>query len=224
MNMNLKLGVLGVVVTLLVCVSAFGREDLVEKGKSYYYSGKFELAKLSFEKALRSVTNEEILLMLGNSYLATGDYKKAIEAFRHGKTISQREWVFEFNLGYTYYVLRDYTNSLRSFLAVREKVPMFGKTYWFGGMSALRVVDISTTVELWEKYLEIEPRGEESENIRKALALLKEFGTNAIPEILASSGGEFMDIDLLIRGVENGFEIKGEQKTLEDVSLEDIEK
>lgn len=210
---------------ILIALINFGFSDeFFEKGKNYYLSGNFELAKISLEKALKTTTNDEILLMLGNSYLATKEYKKAIEIFKEGIITSTKSWIFEFNLGYAYYVSKEFTNSLNYFLLVKDKVPSFSKTYWFGGMSALRMIDIDTTINLWEKYLEIAPNGEESDNIRKALALLREFGTNAIPEILASSKGELSDIDTLIQGIENGFEIKGEQKTLEDTSLEDIEK
>lgn len=204
----------------MLCISAFGNE-LIEKGKNYYFSGNFEMAKLSFERVLKTTTNDDILLMLGNSYLATGEYKKAIQTFQIGAQRSSKNWVFEFNLGYAYYVIGDYSNSITYFLSAKEKSPNFSKTYWFGGMASLRIIDIDTTINLWEKYLEIAPNGEESDNIRKALALLKENGTNAIPEIIASSKD---DIESLIGGIENGFDIKQDQKTLEDTSLEDIER
>ncbi|MEN2998198.1 MAG: hypothetical protein ABDH28_04105 [Brevinematia bacterium] len=217
-----RLIVFGVIILCLSSVMV--ANEMIEKGKSYYFSGNFELAKISLEKALKSTTNDEILLMLGNSYLATGEPRKAINIFKEGIYLGSRGWIFEFNLAYAYYAVKDYTNSLSHFLSVKEKMPSFSKTYWFGGMSALRIADVSTTVFLWERYLEIAPGGEESENIRKALALLKEFGTNVIPEILKELAGESSDLELLIKGIENGFEIKSEQKTLEDTSLEDIEK
>ncbi|MFN4244580.1 MAG: tetratricopeptide repeat protein [Brevinematia bacterium] len=198
--------------------------EVIEKGKKYYFSGNFELAKLSFERAIKTTTNDELLLMLGNTYLATGDYKKAIETFKSGMILSSKEWVFEFNLAYSHYVMRDFTNSLNYFLSVIDKSPKFSKSYWFGGMASLRMINIPTTITLWEKYLEISPNGEESENIRKALALLKEYGTNAIPEIIADTKKEILDIESLIEPIGNGLEIKSEQKTLEDTSLEDIEK
>ncbi len=215
--------ILVITIILYLAQPSFSNE-LFEKAKNYYFSGNFELAKMSLEKIIKTTTNDEILLMLGNTYLATGDYKKAIEIFKNATLISKKEWVFEFNLAYSYYAIKDFTNSLNYFISVINKYPKFSKTYWFGGMSALRVIDINTTINLWEKYLELSPNGEESENIRKALSLLKEHGTNAIPEILLEAKGESLDIESLIEGVKNGIEIKGEQKILEDTSLEDIEK
>lgn len=213
---------LTVSILLILSLNALGNE-IIEKAKSYYYSSNFEMAKILLERIIKTTTNDEILLMLGNSYLATKDYKKAVETFKSGVMFGQKTWVFEFNLGYAYYASKDYSNSLFYFNIVKDKVPNFSKTYWYGGMSSLRLLDIDTTIDFWERYLQISPNGEEAENIRKALALLKEFGTNAIHDIMLDKD-EFEDIESLIGDIKNGFEIKSEQQTLEDTSLEDIEK
>ncbi|MCX8096369.1 MAG: tetratricopeptide repeat protein [Spirochaetes bacterium] len=218
----MKSFVLVISTLLILSLNALGNET-IEKAKSYYYSSNFEMAKILLERIIKTTTNDEILLMLGNSYLATKDYKKAVEIFKSGVIIGQKTWVFEFNLGYAYYTSKDYSNSLFYFNLVKDKAPNFSKTYWYGGMSSLRLLDADTTINFWERYLQISPDGEESENIRKALALLKEFGTNAIHDII-SEKDEFEDIDALIGDIKNGFEIKSEQQTLEDTSLEDIEK
>ncbi|MGB9621727.1 MAG: hypothetical protein ACPL4C_04745, partial [Brevinematia bacterium] len=68
-----------------------------------------------------------------------------------------------------------------------------------------------------------DPNGEESDNIRKAIALLKNYGTNAIPEIIADLKG-LSGIDNVIEKIKNGYEIKQDKKTLEDTSFEGIEK
>ncbi|MGC8766332.1 MAG: tetratricopeptide repeat protein [Brevinematia bacterium] len=199
--------------------------DFFQKGKEYYFSGNFEMAKLSFEKSLRQgFTNEELILMLGNSYMATGEIEKSISTFVKGlELFSDKSWVFEFNLGYAYYVFKDYTNSFKYLSRVIESNPSFSKTYWFGGMASLRMLDIDSTINLWERYLQIDPNGEESDNIRKAIALLKDYGTNAIPEIIADLKG-LSGIDNVIEKIKNGYEIKQDKKTLEDTSFEGIEK
>lgn len=214
--------VLIISIVSILSLKASGNET-IEKAKSYYYSSNFEMAKILLERVIKTTTNDEILLMLGNSYLATKDYKKAAETFKSGVILGQKTWVFEFNLGYAYYTSKDYSNSLFYFNLVKDKVPNFSKIYWYGGMASVRLLDVDTTINFWERYLQLSPNGEESENIRKALALLKEFGTNAIQYII-SEKDEFDDIDALIGDIGNGFEIKSEQQTLEDTSLEDIEK
>lgn len=210
---------------LLVFVDFGFANEFFDKGKGYYLSGNFEMAKLSFEQALRrGFTNDELILMLGNSYMATGEKEKATSIFLKGLEFrNDRSWVFEFNLGYAYYVFRDYTNSFRYFSRVIESNPSFSRTYWFGGMASLRMLDVDSTINLWEKYLQIDPNGDESDNIRKAISLLKEYGTNAIPEVIADLRG-LGDIDAIIGQISNGYELNQEQKTIEDTSLEGIEK
>ncbi|MCX8028649.1 MAG: hypothetical protein N2712_01470 [Brevinematales bacterium] len=215
--------VIFILLLVYLSLNAFSNE-LLDKGRNHYYSGNFEMAKVFLERAYKSITNDEIILMLGNSYLATKDYKKALEIFKTGTMFSSRDWIFEFNLAYLYYVSGDFSNSVKHFISVRDKNPKFPKTYWFGGMSSIMLLDVDTTISLWEDYLRLAPNGEESDNIRKALELLKTSGTNAIPEIVAKSKDTSDNIEELIKGIENGFEIKSEKRQIEDTSLEEIEK
>jgi len=197
--------------------------EFYTKATNLYYNRNFDMAKIVLEKLLKEETNEEILLMLGNSYMATGEVDKAITTFKEGIILSKMDWVFMFNTGYAYYLKKDYTNSLNYFHQCISKNSSFSKSYWYGGMASINMLDVATTISLWGKYLEIDPNGEESENIRKALELLKAYGTNAIPEIVRKQTGQ-EDIDKLIEGLQNGVNLQTEQKTIEDTSLEEIEK
>lgn len=197
--------------------------DFYSKATNFYYNKNFDMAKIVLEKLIKETTNEEILLMLGNSYMVTGEFDKAITTFKEGILLEQMDWVFTFNTAYAYYLKKEYTNSLSYFRQTISKNPSFPKSYWFGGMASINILDVDTTISMWEKYLEIAPNGEESENIRKALELLKAYGTNAIPEIVRKITGE-EDLDKLIEGLGNGVDLKTEQRTIEDTSLEEIEK
>ncbi len=222
-----------IIFLFLIVVSSSGSSNL-DKAKEYYYKGQFFLSASLFEKLLKeNPYDEEILLMLGNSYVAIKEIDKSVETFKRGLSFSTNAWIFLFNLGYAYYLLGDYTNSLDAFYKVMSVNANFPRSYWFGGMSSLRVADVNTTINLWEKYLEIAPNGEESSNIALALKILKEKGTNAIPEILREIEEKesklktpediLSDLDKFINNGHSGVQVQTGE-TLEDTSLEDIEK
>lgn len=227
---------------MFFCSYIFPYVNYFEQGKKFYFQKEFTLAKLSFEYAIQEgITNEELLLYLGNSCVSVKDFTNAIKYLKEGlKYSSLRKFVFLYNLGCIYYMLKDYNNSYDHFRLSYESNPSFSKAHWLAGMASLRKKDINTTIKEWETYITMEPNGEESENIKKALKYLKEkpeevlklleemekkLQLQAQPKPEEKKEEEIIDISKILESLPEEVQPKVREKPLkEEKSLEEVEK
>lgn len=146
-------------------------------GLDYYSAQKFLLSIGAFKKAIQSgMTDAEVYFYLGNAYLNNEDYGKSIESYQTAFESSLKvdfQAVALHNMAYAYYLERDYTNAIKYFNHAYELNNALTQTFWFKGMAYYQLRDKQDVIREWENYLSLTPTGEQSDNIRAALAILK---------------------------------------------------
>jgi len=205
-------------------------------GLQHYNNKKFLLAIGSFKKTIESgINNEKVYFYLGNSYAFIENYDKAIESLKYAyEFASDNEFksLILHNLGYVYYLKKDYKKCINNLNMAYQINTNLNQVFWYKGMAFFKLKDKNNTILEWERYLELEPNGKESDNIRRALAILKakDFSFEkdegrVISEISNSSKDKKIEVMPLI-DVENVLEnVKPEDKgKVSDETLEDIEK
>ncbi len=147
------------------------------KGLKYYSEMKFLSAIGSFNKAIEEGEKDpKIYFLLGNSYANIEDYDRALDKYNSSLELTSDglfQSVITHNIGYVYFLKKDYKSSIdylsRAYLMNTNLVQAF----WFKGMAYYKLKDKPDTIKEWEGYLDRAPQGPQSENIRKALAILK---------------------------------------------------
>ncbi|MCX7821156.1 MAG: hypothetical protein N2258_05710 [Brevinematales bacterium] len=207
-----------------------------ERGLELYASKKFLMAAGSFKKAIDSgFQNEKVYFYLGNSYAFIENYDKAIENLKMANELSENQKFKSLaihNIGYVYYLKKDYKKCINYLNMAYSINTNLNQVFWYKGMAFYKLKDKDNTIIEWERYLELAPNGEESDNIRRALAILKskDFSFEKDGDkIIVSDGLSDKDkkIDVLplidVEGVLE--EIKPEDKgKVSDEALEEIEK
>ncbi len=193
----------------------------------FYKQQKFLLSIGSFKKALSlDYKTPEVYFYLGNALVASQSFEKGAMHYKIALEMdvsSDLQSVLLFNLGNSYYHLRDYTNSIRYFDDAYAVNSSRVESFWLKGMAYYELRDKALTIESWENYLALAPGGPQSDNIRRALALLKAEGFQ-FPEDPSKKNTERKnDIDLVnIEGVLDKVELEDKGKA-EDTELEELE-
>ncbi len=147
------------------------------KGTQYYSDKKFLLAIGSFKKAIEDgFKDPKVYFLLGNSYANAEDYDGAIEQYNESyKLTSDQEFqsVITHNIGYVYFLKKDYKSSIDYLSRSYQMNTNLVQAFWFKGMAYYRLKDKPDTIKEWEDYLDRAPQGPQSDNIRRALAILK---------------------------------------------------
>ncbi len=191
----------------------------------------------SFKKAIEAgQQDEKIYFYLGNCYAFIENYEKALENLKLSSELTEEmkfKSIVLHNIGYVYYLKKDYRKSINYLNQAYQVNTNLNQVFWYKGMAFFRLKDKENTISEWEKYLELEPEGKQSDNIRKALAILKakdfSFEKDEEKIIGGFNSREKGDIKIEIQpliDVEGVLEeIKPEDKgKLSDEELEEIEK
>lgn len=233
---------------LLLCSATYGYslgETEFTNGIEYYKQEKILLSIGSFKQAItKGYANADVYFYLGNAYLKNSDFDKAIEYYN---TAFETALSFElqaksaFNLGFVYYLNEDYTNSSKSFDMAYGLDESIVQSFWLKGMATYQMQDKDSTITAWENYIELAPEGQQSDEIREALKLLKaedfdfpplegsddalfaaddDEGTNNSNQTTGSQGSSESLID--ISGVLDDLETE-DQGLAEDLEFEDLE-
>ena len=161
------------------------------KGIRYYSENKFLLAIGSFKKAIGDGLNDpKVYFFLGNSYANNGDNDKAIEQFKLSLELADDpvlQSLITHNIGYVYYLMKDYKSSIDYLSRAYQMNSNLVQSFWYEGMAYYRLKDKANTIKEWEEYLDKDPQGPQSDNIRKALDILKTGKFNIEKDILFSS-------------------------------------
>ncbi len=209
-------------------------EDVFEKGLGFYKEKRFLLAIGAFRNAAELGNKDpKLYLLLGNSYVGIDDYDKAIESYQKGLQSGlplAYYGVYYFNLGYTYGLKKLYREAVNTFDQALAYDTNLTHAYWYKGMLYYKMRDRTNTIREWETYLAVNPTGPQSDNIRRALELLRDPNfnfpddlvknpmdrptntENIVPEPLIDISGALGDY------------IPEDKGKAEDTSLEDIEK
>ncbi len=146
-------------------------------GIEYYRAEKFLLSIGAFRKAIQSGMNDpEVYFYLGNAYMVNEDFDKSLSSFQTAFESSLKtdfQAVVLYNMGYVYYLKKDYTNSIKYFNNAYELNGALNQTFWYKGMAYYQLHNRNSVINEWENYLTAAPNGEQSDNIRAALALLR---------------------------------------------------
>jgi tetratricopeptide (TPR) repeat protein len=146
-------------------------------GMSYYKQRRFLLSIGSFQKAIDAGYREpEVYFYLANAFReiesldsAIQNYQLAIDMSRNNRFRSTAM----VNLANAYYAKRDFTNAIQTLNRAYNLNRNLGQVFWFKGLAYFRLHDKTNTIKEWENYLALLPDGEQSDNIRKILAILK---------------------------------------------------
>ncbi|MGC8765526.1 MAG: tetratricopeptide repeat protein [Brevinematia bacterium] len=229
--------IITVLLLLLFSEFTYSSEQDYINGIEYYKNKKFLMAIGSFKKVLESgKQDEKIYFYLGNCYAFIENYDKALESLKISGELAEDlkfKSIVIHNIGYVYYLKKDYKKSINYLNQAYQINTNLNQVFWYKGMAYFKLKDKENTISEWEKYLELEPDGKESDNIRKALAILKakdfsfekDEGKIMVEISSGEKGGEKIEVMPLI-DVEGVLEeIKPEDKgKLSDEALEEIEK
>jgi tetratricopeptide (TPR) repeat protein len=171
----------GCVAFLLLALPLFSYasdgDDLYKRGLDFYQDHKFLLATGSFRKALDEGRKDALVyLYLGNCYVQQGDFDRALDSFSQGLLAggeNDLQATLYHNIGYAYYARKDWSNSIDYFRKAYSLLPTLLQARWYSGMACYQLRDRDGTIVEWEAYLSAETNGPQSDNIRKALAVLK---------------------------------------------------
>jgi tetratricopeptide (TPR) repeat protein len=162
-----------------------------QTGIGYYETQKFLLSIGAFKKAIGAGMNDpEVYFYLGNAYLNNQDYAKSIDsyqkAFENSLKIDFQAAVIH-NMAYAFYLEKDFTNAIKYFNHAYSLDGRLNQTFWFKGMAYYQLRNREGVIREWESYLTAAPVGEQSDNIRAALAIIK--ATNfTFPPVAGANG------------------------------------
>jgi tetratricopeptide (TPR) repeat protein len=202
------------------------------KGLEYYRNKKFLLAIGSFKKLVDAgIQDDKLFFYLGNSYAFIENYDKALEMLKFANEVTKDpkfQSLILHNIGYVYYLKKDYKKSIMYHNQAYSINTNLSQVFWYKGMAYFKMKDKLNTINEWERYLELEPEGKESDNIRKALAILKskDFSFEKDTEKVLGEFSEKQKLDIQplidVEGVLE--EIKPQDRgKVSDEALEDIE-
>lgn len=147
------------------------------EGLNLYREKKFLLAMGKFKKLVdNGIQDDKLFFYLANCYAVIDNYDKALEYLKYANELSKEsgfQSIVLHNIGYVYYLKKNYTLAIKYYNMAYSINAKLTQTFWFKGMAYFNLKDKENTINEWEKYLELEPEGKESDNIRKALAILK---------------------------------------------------
>ncbi len=91
--------IINILLALLISVSTFAQNALLEKANQHYTSEEYKLAIESYEELLNTdVESAELYYNLGNSFYKTGQVTKAILNFERAKLLAPSDEDIQFNL------------------------------------------------------------------------------------------------------------------------------
>ncbi len=209
-------------------------EDFFEKGLDFYKQKRFLLAIGAFKNAVEMGNKDpRLFLLLGNSYVGIDDYDKAIETYQkglQGALPMAYYGVYYFNLAYTYGLKKLYPQAITTFDQALAYDTNLTYAYWYKGMLYYKLRDKTNTIREWETYLTVNPTGPQSENIRRALELLRDpnftFPDGLVQNPMDRSTNKEPAITeplVDITGALGDYKPEDKEKA-EDTSLEEIEK
>jgi tetratricopeptide (TPR) repeat protein len=174
MNRILLLAWIGVSLTAM----SFAADDAAFlKGKQYYQEKKFLLAIGSLKSAIEGgYQDARAYFYLANAYVANQDYDKALDQYKYALEAANDPVLqasVYFNMGYVNDLKKDYKKAVDLFSKAYTVNTNLHQAYWLKGNDHYRLRDREGTIAEWENYLTVEPNGKQSDNIRRALAILK---------------------------------------------------
>lgn len=218
---------------LLLCVSTAAANSLEGKVEfkaalENYQQQKFLMSIGGFRKALDlDYKTAEVYFYLGNALTASQSFSKALLQYKIALELDpepELAAVILYNMGNASYQMKDYTNAVRFFNDSYQYNPGLPENFWLQGMSWYQLRDKERTIQSWENYLVLAPQGPQSDNIRKALELLRQVDFRfPDAEGQGNNKGTKNGVDLVnIEGVLDKVELEDKGKA-EDTELEDLE-
>jgi len=207
--------------------------EFFKTGLQYYQNGEFEIAAAHFEEAKKFAPRDsKILFYLGNCYYQINELDKAILNFTEGLNYTDKKAPFFYNLGNCYYLKGNYQFSQEMYLKAASHDPDLYDSYLNAGNAYYKTGDYAQTVVQWETYLNKYPQTPQYENIKKAIAYLKEEiqkpkteqpkkdeKTGLEPDLLKDV---MSDLEKIINRTENVLEKSARPQ--DDLSMEEIER
>jgi len=229
----------GILISLFFLIYVFNAYSQTNenflKGLKFFSEKKFLMAISSFKKALEAgYQDPKLNFYLANAYVNNEEFDKAIEQYRVAYELADNQsfqGIIAHNMGYTYFLKKDFRRAIEFLNKAYQLDNKLVQAFWFKGMAYYRLKDKPNTIKEWEEYLVQAPNGRESDNIRKALMILKsenfDFGKDKLfpDEGGTNESGSKINVEPLIdiQGVLD--EIKPVDKgKVSDEEMEEIEK
>lgn len=187
-----------------------GDDAFLKKANDYWKEGKSEMAELYYKKSIKNdPENAQAYLQLGKIYYLKSNYEEALKKLKIAHDLDNKSINILFALAEVYRALKDSENALNFFNLIKKIDKKYSYAYLNTGnvyYSMLR--DKENTILNWEEFLVLYPDYEQAEDIRRALALLKdpnyvipsEQSTNNTAVIVSDSSSTNKKIKLKIKG------------------------
>ena len=112
---------------------------------------------------------------LGLAYAQTGEHKKAVEVFENAmKSPSTNKTIIQYNMGNSYFALKDYNNAAKCFTFSIEQDKKFSRAFLNRANSYLHLKRYIEAISDYTNFLKLDPKNPQRVKIIKLIGLLKE--------------------------------------------------
>ncbi len=159
----------------IIYIPLYGNNDYLSKANKYYNEGKFSLAQIFYQKALENKPDSFIAnYNLGKIYFYDKDYKNALKYFQRASDLKEDKEI-TFFIANSYAMAGKPEKALSIYSNILKKYPDYADVYLNAGLvSFKKLYNKKLTIYFWENFLKIRPNDTQAENIKKALAYLKD--------------------------------------------------
>lgn len=110
------------------------------------------------------------IIQLGNLYYDTGDYKNAVTYYEMALAIDPKDYNVMTDMGSAYFALNNLDKALEVFQKVNQEQPDHALAWYNLGVVYKAKGDTANMRFAWERYLALEPTGEQADKVRQELA------------------------------------------------------
>jgi tetratricopeptide (TPR) repeat protein len=202
-----------------------------KKATEYFYSGKFEMAKVLFEEELgKNPENSLAYSYLGDIHLNKKQYDKTLELYRKALELNPACGEDYFRIGQVFYYQKNGNAAIDNFRKAREMNPKYKFALYHIGLTYLiHLRDKENTIKSWEEYLRIAPEDPQYEKIRRAIELLRDpnfvippLGSDIPIEEALHLGGSTLKLNKRTsKDKKAGHEQKKTKDKIEDINRDD---
>ncbi len=135
-------------------------------------SEQLELAKLK-KDVEKNPKDAKALVDLANYYYDHQDAKNAITYYTKALEIDPNNVDVRVDMGASYFALQNYDKALEAFRTATEMKPTHPQAWYNMGLVFKQKNDVPNQKFAWERFLVVQPTGEQADSVRQELAKLK---------------------------------------------------
>lgn len=136
--------------------------------------GETEVEIESLQKTLKTdPKNLSVLIQLGNDYYDLGRYKEAVTYYNRALAIGPNNVDVRVDMGASYYALGQVDKALEAFKTATQINPNHAMAWYNLGIAYKAKGDVANQRFAWNKFLTLQPTGEQADRVRQELSQLK---------------------------------------------------